>query len=222
MTDNVNPPFGTSIKPDGPSVPGPSVNQDPKKALRSLLLAGILPVIAFTVIEDQYGTVWGIIAGMVFGGGEILWEWQTQKKVQVMTWAGNALLFILGGISLFSQEGYWYKMQPAIIEALMAIAFLGSWIVRKPILLVMAKAQGQMPPPVVQGFMSGITARVGVFLGAHALLAAWAAIHWSTAQWALLKGVGFTVSFIVYLLAEVGLLRMRIKKSFQRTSEQPR
>ena len=37
--------------------------------LRALLLGGLLPVIAFTVIEEVYGTLWGLIAGMVFGVG---------------------------------------------------------------------------------------------------------------------------------------------------------
>ena len=51
-----------------------------KKILRSFLLGGLLPVIAFSVIEDRFGTVWGLIAGMVFGGGEIIWEWRTLGK----------------------------------------------------------------------------------------------------------------------------------------------
>ena len=97
------------------SQPGPA--QQGRAALRSLLVAGLLPVIAFTVIEEVYGTVAGLIAGMVFGVGEIVYEWRTMGKVQPMTWGGNGMLLVLGGISLLTKEGVWFKLQPSIIEA---------------------------------------------------------------------------------------------------------
>ena len=41
---------------------------NPKAQAASFFFAGLLPVIAFTLIEEYYGTVAGLIAGMVFGG----------------------------------------------------------------------------------------------------------------------------------------------------------
>ena len=89
--------------------------RSPKQQALSLFFGGIFPVIAFTVIEERYGVVAGLIAGMVFGVGEIVYEFFSQRKVSTMTWIGNGLILVLGGISLFFKEGIWFKLQPAIL-----------------------------------------------------------------------------------------------------------
>jgi len=65
------------------------IQKSRSKQIRALFLGGVLPVIVFAVIEDRFGTMWGLVAGMIFGVGEIVWEWRTQKKVDTITWAGN-------------------------------------------------------------------------------------------------------------------------------------
>ncbi|WP_413560538.1 inner membrane-spanning protein YciB [Bdellovibrio sp. HCB209] len=184
----------------------------------AVFFAGLLPVIAFTVIEDQYGTIAGLIAGMVFGVGEICYELYKYKKVQKITWIGNGLLLGLGGISLISDEGIWFKLQPAIMEGIFAIALWFSVAIKKPLIVVLAEQQGQKLPDFVKARMNGMTFRMGVFFAIHTGLAIWAALYWSTNAWALLKGVGLTVSLIVYMLLEVLFIRKAAMKSL--TQEQ--
>lgn len=198
---------------------------NPRTQMRSLLLAGLLPVILFTVIEEMYGTLWGLIAGMVFGVGEIAWELIKYRRVETMTWAGNGLLLGLGGISLLTDTGVWFKLQPSILEGVMGGVLIGSVILKRPLLYAMMKQQ--MEEKVVPTFsekvgttffaaLGGMTLRMGLFLWVHAGLAAWVALYGSTRVWAVLKGVGFTVSFIVYLVVESLLLRYRIAKTIPR------
>ena len=52
----------------------PASPSKPKSQAVALIFGGLLPVIAFTVIEDQYGPLWGTVAGMTFGIGEIIFE----------------------------------------------------------------------------------------------------------------------------------------------------
>jgi intracellular septation protein len=197
------------------------MNMQKKSALKTLFLGGVLPVVIFTLIEEQYGTLWGLVAGMVFGLGEILWELKTKKKVDTITWAGNGMLLALGGISLITQEGIWFKLQPALIEASMALVLWGSVLLGKPLLFNLAQKQGGIPSdfeklarpgvgPVLKRAFQGMTLRLGLFFAVHGVLAAWAALHWSTGSWALLKGVGLTVSLIVYVVVESLILRYRI------------
>lgn len=181
-----------------------------KQAALSLFFGGLVPVIAFTIIEEKYGVVYGLIAGMIFGGAEIIYELIRHRKVATMTWIGNGLLLGLGGISLISTEGLWFKLQPAIMEALFALAMWGSCLIKKPLLVFLAEKQGQQLPQLVKNKLVGVTWRTGLFFALHAALAAWAAIDWSTTNWALLKGIGVTVSFIIYLGAEVFYLRKTI------------
>lgn len=190
-----------------------------KKALRSLLMAGLLPVLAYTLVEEYFGTVWGLVAGMALGVGEILNEWRTQRRVETMTWIGNGMILSMGLISLVTGDGLWFKLQPAIIEAVTAIFLMGSVFIKKPFMVLMGEKQGifdKIPPeirPLMISLFSGLTFRIGLFFLGHAVLATYAALYWSTSAWAILKGVGLTVSMIAYMAVEILLLRSRIKKA---------
>lgn len=175
----------------------------------SFLLGGVLPLIAFTVIEEKYGTFWGLIAGLAFGAGEIAWELIRYRRVSKITWFGNGLLFIMGAISLLTDEGIWFKLQPAIIEAVMALAFWGSLLMRRNLLVWMVQAQGGSFPPEIAPFLNGFCFRLGIFFALHAAVAVEAALHWSTEAWVALKGIGLFASFIVYLFLEIVYIRWR-------------
>lgn len=176
----------------------------------SLFFAGLLPVIVFTLIEEYYGTWAGLVAGMVFGFGEIIYEKIRYRQIQKLTWIGNGLLLGLGAISLISSEGIWFKLQPAIMEGIFAGALWVSIIVGKPLLSYLAEQQGQVLPDPVKAKMRGITFRTGCFFALHAGLATWAAFYWTTGAWAMLKGLGLTLTFILYLITEVIVLRRTI------------
>lgn len=185
----------------------PTTPTSPKAQAASVFFAGLLPVIAFTLIEEYYGVMAGLIAGMVFGFGEVCWELYKYKKVQKMTLFGNGLLISLGAVSLFSSEGIWFKLQPAIMEGLFALVLWGSVVLGKPLISYIAEQQGQQLPEFIKSRMKGITLRSGFFFAIHAGLAVWAAFKWTSAQWALLKGIGLTMSFIFYLVLEGIFLR---------------
>jgi intracellular septation protein len=206
---------------ESPPIPPPAPGPRAASSLRSLLLGGLLPVIAFTVIDEYCGPIWGIVAGMAFGVGEIAWEWLTQKRVELLTWIGNGMLIVLGIISFATQSGVWFKLQPAILEAAMGLLMVGSVLIGRPFLLLMARKQrmfAQVPPgfeTVLSQAMTGFTVRVGIFFLGHAAIAGWAAVYWSTRAWAILKGVGFTGTFLVYMFLEAVLLRRRIARARQ-------
>ena len=170
-------------------------------ALKSLFLGGIIPVVVYTIVEEKMGPIWGLVFGMGFGILEILLEAFRYRKVETITWIGNGLLVGMGGVSLLTQEGIWFKLQPSLLELGMAVLLVGSWGFGKPLLVAMAKKQ-EMPPGLETGF-SGVTLRLGLFFLLHSVLAAYAAFFWSTRAWALLKGVGLTLSMVLYLGFEI-------------------
>jgi len=188
------------------------VNSKAKSQALALFFGGLLPVIAFTVIEEKYGTVAGLIAGIVFGLGEVLFETIKYKKVSAMTWIGNGLLFSLGGASLFLNDGLWFKLQPAIIEFGIFMFLSGSCFIKKPILKLMIEKQNPETPEFIKQSLSGITLRLSFFMLAHALLATYAAFFWSSESWALLKGLGLILSTILYMVLESLYLRLKIKR----------
>jgi intracellular septation protein len=183
----------------------------PKRSavLLALFFGGILPLIAFTVVEDYYGPVWGTAAGMAFGIGEILFETLKYKKVSGITWTGNAMILGLGTISILSKDGIWFKLQPALFEGFFAAFLWGSLLLKKPLLILMAEKQGTPIQDIAKPLLKGMTFRLGLFFGLHAVVATWAAFEWTTAQWAWLKGAGLFISFFIYLGLEVAALRLR-------------
>ena len=190
--------------------------------VRAFLLGGLLPLLAFTWIEETYGTLAGMVAGMLMGTAEMLYERFRLRRIEPVTWFGNGLIIVLGGIGLIFHEGVLFKLQPAILEAVMSAVFLGSVMLKRPFLWEMMKKQrAQMGEPLealpepallrIKNAIEGLSIRIGIFMGLQAALATWAAIAWSTRSWALLKGVGFTGSFGIYFLVETLYLRKRLR-----------
>ena len=189
-----------------------SPHANSKKQAVSLLFSGLLPVVAFTLIEEKYGVFYGLIAGMAFGVGEVIYEKIRFKKVSQITWIGNALILVLGGISLLADDGLWYKLQPAILEFGFFLFLFVSWLLRKPFLTLMIEKQNPDAPAFIKSRLSGMTFRLSLFMLAQSALAVWAALSWSTEAWALLKGVGLIVSMMLFMAAEVLWVRRILKK----------
>lgn len=186
----------------------------------ALLFAGILPVVAFTIIEEKYGVEWGTVAGMTFGLGELLYEKIFLQKISFITWVGNGLILGLGGISILAKDGIWFKMQPALLEFFMGLLLIGSWWMKKAFLLEMSLKQNPQLPDGLRSFLEALTLRFGIFFLAQSALATWAAFWWSTEAWAFLKGAGVTLSMIAYMLIEFLILRFKITKQ-QRPGANP-
>ena len=179
-----------------------------QEALRNFLLGGVLPIAAFAIVEQFYGTTGGIIAGLAFGGAEVAWELWKHGKVHGITLLSNGLVLGLGLLSLWEKDGTFFKMQPAIFMLVMAGVFLISSLLGKPFLVEAAKKQNPHLPPFVLERFRGVNVRVGFFFIALAGLSVWSALYWSTAAWATLKGVGLPVLLGAYLLVEVVLIRV--------------
>lgn len=190
----------------------PPMGHTPKAQALSLLFGGLLPVIAFTIIEEKYGVVAGLIAGMVFGSGEVIYELIRFKKVSSITWIGNGLLIGLGAISLVSTDGIWFKLQPAFLEFGFFVFLIVSWFMKKPFLVLMVEKQNPQAPDFLKARLSGMTFRLSLFMLAHAILATWAAFDWSTEAWALLKGVGVMASMFIFMGGEILMARRSIQE----------
>lgn len=187
------------------------MNNTQKSQMTALFFGGLLPVIFFTIVEEKYGTMAGLIAGMIFGCGEIIYEIIRYRKVNTITWIGNGMLLGLGAVSLFTSEGYWFKLQPAIFEFLFFGFLLGSWLLKKPFLKIMTEKQNPDMPEIIKARLSGITLRLSFFFLVHAVIATYAAFYWSSEAWAILKGIGLTVSMILYMLIEGLVMRRSVK-----------
>lgn len=183
-----------------------------KKQSLAFLFGGLLPIILFTVIEEKYGVIYGLIAAMIFSLGEIIYEKIKFKKVSFITWLGSALILVMGAISLVTQDGLWFKLQPAILEFAFFILLFGSWVIKKPFLKQMILKQQPQAPEALIEVLPGMTLRLSFFFLLHAIVATHAAFYWSTEAWAILKGVGLTVTMVIYFVIEGFYIRRKLIK----------
>lgn len=193
-----------------PATPGAPTNA--KTLIRSLFLGGVLPVVAFALVEEYYGTMGGLIAGIAFGVGELLYEKIRLGKIQGVTIAGNALVIVLGGVSLLEDDPLFFKLQPAILIFAFSALMIVSSLIKRPFLVEMSKKQMPNAPAIVRERLGALNWRIGICLFAIGLLSMHAAFYWSTAAWAFLKGVGAPVILFGYMAVEFAILRWRAKR----------
>ena len=127
-----------------------------------VLLSGILPLIVYTVVEEVYGTYWGLIAGLILGIVEIVVEKVLYQRVSTVTWIVNALVIGLGCVSLYMNDGIWFKLQPAFAEFIMVVILWGSLVLKKPFLREMAVEQNPNIPGYMLDFFSNKIGRAHV------------------------------------------------------------
>jgi len=177
-------------------------------SIQSLVLGGMLPLLAFVVVEQVYGTMGGIIAGLVFGGAEIGWEIWKQGRVQGITLLSNALVLVLGLLSLWESNEVFFKLQPAIIMLVFSGIFLISSALGKHFLVAAARKQNPNFPANPLERLRGMNNRIGFLFFVLAGLSAYSAFSWSTAAWATLKAVGLPLILVLYILTEFFFTRI--------------
>lgn len=182
------------------------------------LLLSLVPVILFTIVEEWGGLTWALILSVVYAIGEFSWEWFRFRSLSKMTLFSNLMIVGLSGVSYMTQEGMWFKLQPAILELVFAIILMGSYFLKKPLLLTMMIQQGHKPNEILKIFFNGLTLRMGFFFLFQAGLAVYASIYWSTEVWAFLKSLGVLLMMVLYMIIEIFIFRWRNQALLTSTS----
>jgi intracellular septation protein A len=188
-----------------------------------LLFLGLVPVVIFWFVEDKFGTVWGLIAAMVWAVGECVYEYLKFHKVEGLTLFSTGLVLVLGGVGALLDKSILFKFQPVIMEFVFAGVLVWGGRKGEPLLLKMAKKSkpevfGSMKPEVLNlqtVQMQRMTRNLIFVLLGHGILLSVVAVRGTTGQWAFWKGVGFNVLLLFW--AAIEFLRMRaIAKNRQR------
>ena len=180
-----------------------------------LLILCLVPVLIFWIIEEKFGTLWGLVAAMVWAVGECAYSLIRYKKIDNLTLISTALVLILGGMSWWLDNSLFFKFQPVIIE----IIFVGIlwWFGRDgtPALLKMGEQArpelfSRLTPEqreMQSGIFRTISKRLIVLLWIHIIAMAIAAVYGTTGQWAFAKGIGFNLLLGLWLVSEYVLIK---------------
>lgn len=159
----------------------------PPMVIRKLLLA-FLPILAYLAVEAEFGELWGIACGIAIALGSFLWTLVRERRIEWLSLADFALIAALGGVSLASGEGIWFRLKPALASlGMAAFCALPSFGGRGAAEAMVRKMVGDMPAAAGEAMARSF--RLLFFaLALHAILAGAAALWAGEALWAFAAG----------------------------------
>ncbi len=179
------------------------------------MLPGFLPLFVFVVADEVWGTAAGLYVAVAFGVAELAWTWIRERRFDRFVVGDTALLVLLGGISAVLENDIFFKLKPALIEAILCAVLGLSAFSSKNIVLIMSRR-----------YMKGLdvefdetklalmrrSLRMMFFLfSSHTLLIVYAAFFMSGAAWAFISGGLFYILFGVYFGATLAVRWFRAR-----------
>jgi intracellular septation protein A len=192
------------------------------RTILKALLPGLIPLLVFVAAGALFGEMVGLVVGLAAGIGEFLSVLIKNRKADPFVAADVILLAIAGGLSLVLRNAIFFKLKPAAIEAVLAVALV--------VLLA-------LPPSALKGWLSSQLRGIAlpdssfpamrrslfgmlVVLVVHVALTIWAAFSLSDAAWGFISGGLLYILFGVVVLAQ--FLSTRIKARGARPPHAPR
>jgi len=161
------------------------------------LLPGFIPLFVFIAADEIWGTKIGLIVALAVGLLELIYTYIKEKRFDGFILLDTALLMALGGISILLDNDIFFKIKPAIIEAIMCV-----------ILGLSAFTKIDLVGGMTQRYMKGIEMNETVQLqfkrtlkmmfwifGVHTILVVYSAFYLSKEAWAFISGGLFYLLF---------------------------
>lgn len=178
------------------------------------LLPGFIPLFVFIAADEIWGTRVGLAVALVVGLGELVYTYFKEKRFDKFILLDTALLMVLGGISIVFDNDIFFKIKPAIIEAIMCLILAVSAYTKIDIVGGMSQRymKGiEMNEAVMQKFRQTLKIMLWIFL-AHTVLVTYSAFFMSKEAWAFISGGLFYIIFGVYFVYEFWQQRRKSKK----------
>jgi len=185
-----------------------------KKDLLLKMLPGFLPLIVFIIADEVWGTVIGMSVALCFGVCEFIYALIKTRKVDNFILLDTILLAAMGGVSILLDNDVFFKLKPALIEAIFCL-----------IIGVSAFSSNNLILNMSQRYMAGVDvteqARVQInrsmrnlfwIFCVHVLLVVYAAFKMSNSAWGFISGGLFYAIFGVYFAYEWIMRRMEMRK----------
>jgi isopentenyldiphosphate isomerase/intracellular septation protein A len=158
--------------------------------LLKALLPGLAPLIVFVAADAFFGETVGLLVGIGTGLGEFLYSLIKERRADPFVAADTLLLGAMGALSLALRDDIFFKLKPAVIEAVLA-GFLGALIALPPAYLkgyVGRQVRGlSIPDAALPAMRRSLSLMLAVVV-AHIALTVYAALAMSSAAWGFISG----------------------------------
>ncbi|RKD90482.1 septation protein IspZ [Mangrovibacterium diazotrophicum] len=197
------------------------MNQQQLKLFKQLL-PGFIPLFAFILIDEIWGTQAGLIAALVIGVGELAWVWVKEKRFERFVLFDTLLLLALGGVSLILHNEIFFKLKPGLVQLILCAVLAFSAYSKVNIVALMSQRymrNMQVDDSQMQQMRASLKLMFWIFL-AHTALVFYATFYLSDAAWAFISGGLFYILFGVVFLITFMKQKRQQKKQVQQLSEE--
>ncbi|RMG64502.1 MAG: NUDIX domain-containing protein [Calditrichaeota bacterium] len=168
----------------------PSRSVVSRRDLIRLTLLGFLPLLVFVLADALWGLSAGLVVALVFGLGQLGWTFLRQRRLDGFVLLDTGLIVLLGSISLWFHNDLFFKLKPALVEAILAVLLALSAFGRRPLLIQMSLRH--MPdfrpaPEQLQQMKRTMRQMLWVVL-LHIGMVIYAAFYLSTEAWGFVSG----------------------------------
>jgi isopentenyldiphosphate isomerase/intracellular septation protein A len=188
--------------------------------LLKALIPGLIPLAIFVGADAIFGETIGLVVGIGTGVVEFAYVLLKDRKADPFVAADTLLLAVAGALSLVLHDAVFFKLKPAIIELVLAVA-MGAMLVLPPEFLkgyIGAQLRGiAVPDAALPAMRRSLAVMVGI-LAAHVALTGYAAIAMSTQAWAFVSQGLLYIVFAVYAVGQLAASKLRAKRASARSS----
>lgn len=179
------------------------------------MLPGIIPLFVFIAVDEIWGTEIGLVVALAVGVLELIGTYIKEKRFDKFIILDTALLVLMGGISIILHNDIFFKIKPAIIEAILCAILALSAFTNIDLMGGMAKhyMKGiEFTDQMTSIFKRTMRTLFWIF-SAHTLLVIYSAFFMSKEAWAFISGILFYLLFAAYFLYEILKQRQDRKKA---------
>jgi len=176
------------------------------------LAPGFLPLLIFIAADALWGTQIGLMVAVAIGIIELIISYLHEKIIDRFILLDVGLIVVLGGISILLENDIFFKLKPALIEAIFCLILGISVFSPMNIMLMMSKRYMkniELNTPRITQLNKNLRALFYIF-SLHTLLIIYAAFFLSKEAWAFISSGLFYILFAVYFIIEV--TRNKLKK----------
>ncbi len=168
------------------------------------MIPGFIPVIAFIVADEIWGTLYGLIVAIGIGVVELGYSLIKHRKIDRFVLVDIGLLLALGGISIIFDNDIFFKVKPGIINLIITGLIGYSSFSKNNIMLMMSKRymKGMELNPYQLWMMNESMVRLFWILLIYSLLTLASAFTNRKMVWEFMAGPGMFVVFGVFMAIE--------------------
>lgn len=175
------------------------------------LLPGFVPLLAFIIADELWGTKTGLMVAIASGIIELTYYWIKDRKFDKFILLDTLLIIGLGLVSIVLDNDVFFRLKPALIGVLMCSILGFSVFTPTNILLHMSKRymKGvELNEMQYEQFRKNMKALFWLFTG-YTLLVFYSVWFMSKEAWAFISGGLFYILFGVWFLVEFAKARLR-------------